>query len=127
MTAEQIFKTAASFLFEQAGYDVDFKTHAPSIINTLVAEALPYENAYRAANGMGELERAPAITALDDDIPYCDAICRIALPFGLAAYFYQDELDNYKAQDFRARFIDALNEAAPAVETDTEDYYGGVE
>lgn len=127
MTAEQVLKTAAGFLFEQAGYDVDFKTHAPSIINTLVAEALPYENAYRAANGQAELDSAPEIGALEDEIPYCDAICRIALPFGLAAYFYQDELDNYKAQDFRARFIDALNEAAPAVVTDTVDYYGGVE
>ena len=67
--------------------------------------------------------KAPTIDDDNSDIPYCDAICRIALPFALASYFWQDENDNYRAQDYRARFIDALKEAARAVVTDTEDAY----
>ena len=127
MKAEKVFNAAVGFLFEQPGYDVDFKTHAPSIINSLVAESLMYENSVRAARGESELEQAPHIESLEDDIPYCDEICRIALPFGLVSYFYQDEGDGYKAQDFRARFIDALRESAKAVITDCEDVYGNME
>ncbi len=124
MKAENIFETACGFLFEQAGYDVDFKRHAPVILNSLIAESLNCENAVRASRGEPELERAPLIESLDDDIPYCDAICLIALPFGLVSYFYQDEGDGYKAQDYRGRFVDALGEAAKAVITNTEDVYG---
>ena len=124
MRAQNVFSTATAFLFEQAGEDADFKKHAPALINLLVAEALPHENTHRAALGQSELESAPVITTLDDDIPYCEEICRIALPFGLASYFYQDECDNYKAQDYRARYIDALNEASKAIPTDVQDEYG---
>ncbi len=127
MKAENIFNTAVGFLFEQPGYDTDFKKHAPVIINTLVAESLKYENSVRASHGEPELERAPRIASLEDDIPYCDEICLIALPFGLVSYFYQDEGDGYKAQDFRARFVDALSEAAKAVVGDCEDVYGNME
>ena len=127
MKAEKIFNTAVGFLFEQPGYDVDFKEHAPGIINSLLAECLMYENSVRAAKGEAELERAPYIESLADDIPYCEEICRIALPFGLVSYFYQDEGDGYKAQDFRARFVDALSEAAKAVAGDCEDVYSVVE
>ena len=124
MKAEKILETACGFLFEQAGYDVDFKTHAPVILNSLIAESLVYENSVRKSRGDAELDKTPLISSLEDDIPYCDEICLIALPFGLASYFYQDEGDGYKAQDYRARFVDALNEASKAVVTDTEDVYG---
>ena len=124
MKAENIFETACGFLFEQAGYDVDFKTHAPVILNSLIAESLSYENSIRAARGDAELEKVPLISSLEDDIPYCDEICLIALPFGLASYFYQDEGDGYKAQDYRGRYVDALREASKAVVTDTVDVYG---
>ncbi len=123
-TAMDIYESAAAMLFESAGEDADFKAHAPKLIGSLAGEALHYENAHRAAHGRVELESAPVISSLEDEIDFCDEICRVALPFGLCAYFWQDECDNYKAQDYRGRFIDALNIAAAGCPQDIEDVYG---
>lgn len=121
--AMDIYKIASAMLFEAAGEDADFKEHSPALINALAGEALHYENAYRAAHGKAELEVAPTIAELSDELDFCDEICRVALPFGLCAYFWQDECDNYKAQDYRGRFIDALNFAAAGCPQDIEDVY----
>ena len=123
MVANEILKTATAFMFESPTNDVDFHTFFPALLNLVVAEALPYENAYRAANGMDEIQSAPVIDSVDTKVDYCDAICRIALPYGVASYFWQDENNEYRAQDFRNRFIDSLKEAARAVETDAIDAY----
>lgn len=123
MVANKILKTATAFMFESPTNDVDFHKFFPALLNLVVAEALPYENAYRAANGMDELLSAPVVDSVDSEVDYCDEICRIALPYGVASYFWQDENNEYRAQDFRNRFIDALKEAARAVETDAVDAY----
>ena len=123
MTGQEIFETACAFLFEQPGADADFKAHALPLLNLCIAEALPYENAIRHTHGDTELTAAPRLISLEDEIPFFDAICHIALPYGLASYFFQDECDNYKAQDFRARFIDALSEAAEYCEESIENAY----
>ncbi len=123
MVANEILKTATAFMFESPTNDVDFHTFFPVLLNLVVAEALPYENAYRAANGMNELPSAPVIDSVDTEVDYCDAICRTALPYGVASYFWQDENNEYRAQDFRGRYIEALKEASRAVAMDATDEY----
>ena len=123
MKASEILGIATAFLFESATDDKDFYQHYPKLLNLAVAEAFPCENSIRASKGENELSTAPVVESGETEIEYADEICRIALPFALASYFWQDENDNYRAQDYRARFIDALKEAARAVVTDTEDAY----
>ena len=116
MTAREVYECACAFLFEQAGYDADFHANALTLINTLMEECLAWENSIRAYSYQPELESAPRLESLDDEIPYALSIARVALPYGLASLFYQDECDDYKAQDYRGRYINALREACKAVE-----------
>ena len=108
MTVNDVYLQALRYLFEPAGEDADFCREAPGLVSALMYEALPYENSIRAARGEAELESVPEVADMSDEIGMDEGICRIALPFGLAAYYWQDECDDYKAQDYRGRFLDAL-------------------
>lgn len=111
MTAQRIWDIACSFLTETAESNIDLAIYAPKWINMCVAEAFQYENFIRKFNDEAALVAIPDITALTDNVPYCDEICRVALPYGVAHYLYQDDDNDYRAQDYRARFVAALNES----------------
>ena len=123
-TVGDVYRAGVALLFEEAYDDRDFSDNAPALISHLVAEALPYENAHRVSRGEEKLGSAPVYRGMEDEICLTDCICRVALPLGLAAYYWQDEGNDYRAQDFRARFIDALKGAVPAQEDRIEDEYG---
>ena len=116
-TVKKIFDLAAAILFTSKGGDADFDTYAPPLLERLLMEALPYENAIRAQRGDAELATAPEISAIDDTvIDWDDRITRVALPHGLAAALMIDEEDK-QAQMVLERnyFVEALLDAAPAV------------
>jgi hypothetical protein len=60
---------------------------------------------------------------LEKAIPYDDELCCVALPYGLASILYSDDDDEFKAQDFRARFISALKDTQKVAEEETRDCY----
>ncbi len=127
MKAYDIYKTAASLLFEKAGEDKAFSEMFPRILNVVLAEAYPYENSVRRSLGQKILEKIPTAEGLDDNVDMCDMICRSALPYGVASFFCQDDGDTYLALMYRERFIDALYDAARCNVCDIEDVYGGAE
>lgn len=124
MKANDVYKAAVAYFFEKPGYDRDFYDNFLPLLGGLLQEALPYENSIRRTKGEGELAHAPVIESMEEEIGYDEGLCRVALPFGIASYFYQDEVDNFKAQDFRGRYINALQEAARWSEEPVEDVYG---
>ena len=90
---------------------------SPPLLDSLLVEALPYENAIRAQRGDEELTSAPEITTIDSTVlDWDDRITRVALPWGLAAALLFDD-ENRKAESvmFRNEFVSALEDAAPAV------------
>ena len=123
MTGQKIYEIACSLLFEKPGMDKFFYNSAVNLINVLVAEAVPYQNNRNRAQNKPEIQVFEILT-LEDDVPLDDPITAIALPYGLAAYFYQDEEDNFRAQDFRGRFIAALEDAKLCELVDITDEYG---
>ena len=58
-------------------------------------------------------EKAPRVSGetMNREIPYHDALTRIALPYGLASDVYRDADDNYRVKKFRDLYIAALEEA----------------
>ena len=97
MKAKEIYHSAVAYFFEKPGYDRDFYDNFLPLLGGLLQEALPYENSIRRAKGEGELAHAPVIESMED---------------------------NFKAQDFRGRYINALQEAARWSEEPVEDVYG---
>jgi hypothetical protein len=116
-TIKRIYTLALAKIIEAPGTDVDFDSYSPTLLDSLLVEALPYENAIRAQRGDAELTSTPEVTAIDSTaLDWDDRITRVALPWGLAAALLFDD-ENRKAESvmFRNEFVSALEDAAPAV------------
>lgn len=125
MKAYDIYKRTLALMFERENEDRAFSEKFPEILNALLCEALPYENSVRVSEGAPELKCAPCIMGMDDEVDMCESICGIALPYGVAAYFSQDDGEAYLAAMYRERFINALGEAAKYRFGEVSDVYGG--
>lgn len=123
MTAQQIYEMASSFLYEADGDDAESKDFSIGFLNVLLQEALETENSIRRFKETTELTEAPYLTALTDTINYDGAITRGALPYGLASFYYQEAMDNFQAENYRGKFVAALNAANKATSTTVEDQY----
>lgn len=116
-TIKRIYTLALAKIIEAPGTDVDFDSYSPTLLDSLLVEAMPYENAIRAQRGDAELTSTPEVTAIDSTaLDWDDRITRVALPWGLAASLLFDD-ENRKAESvmFRNEFVSALEDAAPAV------------
>lgn len=116
-TIKRIYTLALAKIIEAPGTDVDYDSYSPPLLDSLLVEALPYENAIRAQRGDEELTSAPEITTIESTVlDWDDRITRVALPWGLAAALLFDD-ENRKAESvmFRNEFVSALEDAAPAV------------
>lgn len=116
-TIKRIYTLALAKIIEAPGTDVDFDSYSPTLLDSLLVEALPYENAIRAQRGDAELTSTPEVTTIDSTVlDWDDRITRVALPWGLAAALLFDD-ENRKAESvmFRNEFVSALEDAAPAV------------
>lgn len=116
-TIKRIYTLALAKIIEAPGTDVDYDSYSPPLLDSLLVEALPYENAIRAQRGDEELTSAPEITTIDSTaLDWDDRITRVALPWGLAAALLFDD-ENRKAESvmFRNEFVSTLEDAAPAV------------
>lgn len=116
-TIKRIYTLALAKIIEAPGTDVDFDSYSPTLLDSLLVEAMPYENAIRAQRGDAELTSTPEVTTIDSTVlDWDDQITRVALPWGLAAALLFDD-ENRKAESvmFRNEFVSALEDAAPAV------------
>ena len=127
MKAYDISKRTLALMFESEVENVDkaFRNNFCNILSAVAAESLPYENSIRRAEGREEMKIAPVISEMEEELPMSDEICSVALPFGVAAYFYQDDGENYNSSIYRERFVNALYEAKKCFFTDVNDVYGG--
>ena len=129
MTAEEVYELALSYVFERKRQDKEYLDFFPLFMNTVMQEALAYENMLRRKSGSIALAIAPRITAeqMNEELDFSESLCRVALPYGVAAFYCQDDGDSYRAADYRNRFIIALQEAVTAVDGafvgDIEDAY----
>ena len=116
-TIKRIYTLALAKIIEAPGTDVDYDSYSPPLLDSLLVEALPYENAIRAQRGDEELTSVPEVTTIDSTVlDWDDRITRVALPWGLAAaLLFDDENRNADSVRFRKEFVSALEDAAPAV------------
>lgn len=122
MTGKEVYERACAYLFEKPGVDTAFYNASLHLINNLIAEAIPYQNNRNRAEGKEEV-KSIRIKELNDDIALDAPIVEIALPFGLASYFFQDEHDTERSNEYRSRFVVALQEASVCETMDITDEY----
>lgn len=123
MTGLEIYKAASAYLYERDNEDEESKEFSVPFLNTLLMESLPYENSIRLNRGEKELDNAPLIASLEEEIAYHDEITRVALPYGLAALFFAENLDNYRGNLYRAQYLSALGDAVRITPNTVIDVY----
>lgn len=82
MTANEVHEAALALLFENRATAGDYNTFALPLFNLLLPELLETENGLRRAAGREELEQAPLLGSLEEQIPYDERLLRGALPTG---------------------------------------------
>lgn len=92
--------------------------------NLLLRECWTTQNSRLASAGSTELTSPPTVSSLSDELPVDDPI-QTAMVWGMASFVEKDDDSFTYNQDFRARYISALNEAMKLVSTDIEDVYSG--
>ena len=122
MTAGDIYRQALAYLYDVEGRDPDFQQFFPAFLNALLLEALPCQNSRRRAAGLAPIE-APQVSGPEEELPYDDELCRLALPYGLAAYYFSDEGEGGTAANYRARFVSALDDLSKAAACEMADAY----
>lgn len=124
MTAREIFALGYGMIPMTAEDVEDYDdTTVLGWLNVLLQEALPVENSIRAFEGRPELAAAPMMTGMEEAVPYADNICRAALPYGLAAWLWTDEDEEYRVQDYRGRYVSGLADCAKALPESVVDVY----
>lgn len=125
MTGNEVFEAAAAYLAQTRPDSEEWKPFVPHWLNLLLEESLPYENAWRTMQGLELLEKAPFLTQddMDEPLEYHEALVRIALPYGLASDFWRDDDNDYRANDFRARYVAALEDCLRGEPQAIQDVY----
>ena len=111
MKAHKIYEIASGFLYEKDGEDADSKFHAVEFINTLLAETFDCENSIRKFRDLPLLTEPPMLESLQDEVPYQYDLTRTALPYGLAAIFFAEAMDNYHEALYRNKYNVAVDAA----------------
>ena len=123
MTVGEILDTALTLLFETRQSAQDYVSFAPVTVNTLLPELFGMNNQLRAARGLPELEEIPTVQALEDEVPYEQAIVQEALPYGLAANLLLGDEEQGRAVDYMTLYSTALENLLQALPQTVEDVY----
>ena len=123
MTANEVHEAALALLFENRATAGDYNTFALPLFNLLLPELLETENGLRRAAGREELEQAPLLGSLEEQIPYDERLLRGALPYGLAAKLVYDDGDMGKVGYFPQLYVNAVNSFAQLIPEQVVDVY----
>lgn len=120
LTADDVYTAALAYVYEYKEKDKDYSKFFLNFLNALLCEALPYENGIREAAGRTPLITAPLVKDKMEVIPYDERIVRLALPYGVASCYFQDEGDTYLMERYRNLYIEALEALNRAVVTEMD-------
>lgn len=123
-TAQQIWDAVRALMLEPAG-EGGVAPYFLALLNLLLAETLTLENGLREAEGLPALERAPRVTALSQEVPYREALTRVALPYGAAGLLYAEE-DPSAAVAYKNKYEYERARLLRGRVEPVADYYGGM-
>lgn len=127
MKANKIFEEACALMGLPPDEADDLRDLTPHWMNVLLREVLPHENALRTRAGLSVLDRPYQLVEGNElsaeEIPYRDELCGIALAYGLASQMFMEDDNDYRAQDFRNRYIAALRETEKTKSEKVNDLY----
>ena len=125
MTVKELYSLSSRLIYEAPYDDDDLMDSFPSILNQILAEATDYENQFRRLEGR-TLLKVEDIPLYDDpkderQLPFCEKLCRAALPLGVKAAFLEED-GGKQAEAVLAynKYVSALADLTHAVFVEVE-------
>lgn len=115
MTVHDIIKTAFAGEYEDIEADRDAVRHSIEVLNTLLIDCFDAENNSRECEGRELLTEVPFMRELTDEVPYNIHMVRHVLPYGLEWKYAEQNLDQYRADQYKRMYDDARHIAGRAV------------
>ena len=107
MTVHDIIKTAFANEYEGIESDPDAVRHSLDVLNLLLVECYNAEQNSRERDGKTLLTEIPQVTALTDEVPYNMMMVGRVLPLGIEWKYAEQNLDQYRADQYERRYEDA--------------------
>ena len=123
MTVKECYEQAVALVPETLEENPEMRKFAVPWCNILLAETLPYENAYRRIKKLPEIEAAPKVFKEDEEIPFNENMVRAAFPYGMARWIFRENEDISGSHEYYQLYSIALMEAVPLEFTEIEDFY----
>lgn len=124
MTVRECYEQAVSLIPERPDENPDMQRFAATWCNILLVETFRYENIFRMANDLPQLEEIPKIELDDDIIPYNEQLVRAVFPYGMARFVFRENDDISASREFYQLYVNALSEVTPLLEDEITDVYG---
>ena len=123
MTVKECYEHAIALVPETFEDNPDMLSFAVFWCNILLAETLPYENAYRRTKKLPELEAVPNVFKEDDEIPFNERMVKAAFPYGMARWIFRENDDVSGSHEYYQLYATALMEATPLEVVEITDVY----
>lgn len=123
MKVKEIYETAVSFIPERPEDNPELRKFAVPWCNFLLAEALPYENAFRRGKKMPELGAPAKVISDEDEVPYNENLVSRAFPYGMARWIFRENDDVAGSHEYYSLYVNACREAIPLVIEEIKDIY----
>lgn len=125
MKISEVFNLAMSLLPTNTSEDDSLEQYIVGWVNLTLQEMLEAENSLRRFYGEEPLNKAPVLEDIEDEIDYHDALVRYALVYNIASLCCKDDDDTYWANDYRNRYVVAVQEALKMNQGNVIDVYWG--
>ena len=114
MTVHDVITLAMGNEYEDIENDPVAKRFSIDVLNILLVDSFEAEQNSRERDGKTLLEEIPHVTELTDDVPYNDMLTRWALPYGIEWKYAEQNLEQYKADQYKRLYEDARHIAGGA-------------
>ena len=115
MTVRDIIKTALAAEYEDIESDTVAVRHSIEVLNTLLIDCFEAEQNSRERDDNELLTAVPMVTALTDEVPYNTKLCRQVLPLGIEWKYAEQNLDQYRADQYKILYEQTKHEAGGGV------------
>ena len=115
MTAQDIIRTAFAGEYDDIENDVVAVNHSIDILNTLLIDCFEAEQNSRERDGKDLLTELPPVTSLNDEVPYNMMMVGRVLPIGIEWKWNEQNLEQYRADQYERRYEDAKQIAGGGV------------
>lgn len=123
MTVREVFEMGLGFLPEMPEDNPELSKFAVKWCNMLLRETLHYENIWRRLKVIEELDEAPTVSTLEDEVPYNADLVGMAFPYGMARWIFRENDDIDGSREYYTLFVTAVKEATPLVFGEIENQY----